>query len=369
MTRGQESPSHKAMFEAFELRLRTCFPGSKITLGKKIQPVGLKPDIYVEHPDGRRWAFEMIYRNAHARHLLENHERYDSAGIRDFWILWDTLAPAVSRPPADQGVLTDYLHTRKRAKNTKLLQAVAQIHHEHCGVWPTPVYAFSFQEFGSMIENPHPIMQAISTGVTAYLIEEIAQTAKTLYYSTEYVPIVELGFDNDGFIDITIPDAETDELQINMLRKLGLVETSEHFPHKMLENLSQMMFKMPTKAQEKEFVELQGKILVESASPQDILELQEFVASGGVEKLRELMSSIAPSISASASMQNAEGLQAITQIVLGLQQALDQVGAPDSVRKMFLGPLNPGLLNGVTEVLTWQETSEAAQNLQKKVSE
>ena len=75
--------------------------------------MGLKPDIYVEHPDGRLWAFEMIYRNAHAQHTLENHERYGDAGVRNFWILWDTLAPAVTRPHSDQGVLTDYLRTRK----------------------------------------------------------------------------------------------------------------------------------------------------------------------------------------------------------------------------------------------------------------
>jgi len=89
MARGQESDAHRVMLEALEIRLRKLFPGSEVTLGKKIQSIGLKPDIYIEHPDGRKWAYEMIFGNKSAEHTLDNHKRYKNAGTHDFWILWD----------------------------------------------------------------------------------------------------------------------------------------------------------------------------------------------------------------------------------------------------------------------------------------
>jgi hypothetical protein len=49
MARAQESDAHRVMLEAFEIRLRKLFPESRVTLGKRIQSVGLKSDIYIEH--------------------------------------------------------------------------------------------------------------------------------------------------------------------------------------------------------------------------------------------------------------------------------------------------------------------------------
>ncbi len=76
MARGQESDAHRVMLEAFQIRLSKFFPESRVTLGKRIQSVGLKPDIFIEHPDRRKWAYEMIYGNKSAKHTLDNHRLY-----------------------------------------------------------------------------------------------------------------------------------------------------------------------------------------------------------------------------------------------------------------------------------------------------
>jgi hypothetical protein len=62
------------MLEAFQIRLSKLFPESRVTLGKRIQSVGLKPDIFIEHPDGHKWAYEMIYGNKSAEKV-----------VRPFW--------------------------------------------------------------------------------------------------------------------------------------------------------------------------------------------------------------------------------------------------------------------------------------------
>lgn len=96
------------MAEAFVKRLHQLYPEPPAVYreGRRVKPVGLKPDVYLQHPDGRQWAFEMVHGNRHPDHLLKNHERYVQAGIRDIWILWDDLSPKSGPPsPKDQGVM------------------------------------------------------------------------------------------------------------------------------------------------------------------------------------------------------------------------------------------------------------------------
>lgn len=54
MRRGQESDPHRFMAEAFAFQLKKQYPGCEIRLGEQIKPVDLKPDVYIEHPDGRK---------------------------------------------------------------------------------------------------------------------------------------------------------------------------------------------------------------------------------------------------------------------------------------------------------------------------
>jgi hypothetical protein len=72
MARGQESDAHRVMLEAFEIRLRKLFPESRVTLSKRIQSVGLKSDIYIEHPEGHKCACEMIYGNKSAEQVNQS---------------------------------------------------------------------------------------------------------------------------------------------------------------------------------------------------------------------------------------------------------------------------------------------------------
>ena len=116
---AKEGSSHKTMVDAFSKRLRDLYPepAHKYSdlFGSVVKPVSLKPDVYIKHPDGREWAFEMVHHNRHVDHLLKNHQRYVKAGIYDTWILWDDLRPKTGYEPSpDQGLLLPFVDVSTR---------------------------------------------------------------------------------------------------------------------------------------------------------------------------------------------------------------------------------------------------------------
>ena len=107
LMRIPESDPHKAAIEAIGRRLRQLYPPSRVRIreNKQLGRMELRPDIYVEHGDGRHWAYEIVHGNT--RDLKEKHDVYAGEGIRDIWIVSDLLIPKSRRQPAslDQGVM------------------------------------------------------------------------------------------------------------------------------------------------------------------------------------------------------------------------------------------------------------------------
>lgn len=362
MARGKESDAHHIMFEALEFRLRKLFPESKVTLGKKIQPVGLKPDIYIEHPDGRKWVYEVVYGNGNAQHILDNHQRFRAAGIHDFWILWDTLGPRTEPLPTDQGVLEQLVVAKKRTKATRLLQALATIHAEYTTTGNTVLYAFALDGLNGLIEKPHRAMQVISTGITVYQIEKFAVSSKYLEYVSDYVTLMELDFDEDGYIKIS--DENTDEiLQESLLRSLGFEDQARNFPLKFLNNLNQMLLNLPANVPENVTKVYAEKILMD-ATPEETLELQEFISSGGAAKLGTLIRPPALPADASASLESSEGIQAVAEFLDNFRQAMEDADIPVLLRKTLMLALDPPKWTEIADVMRWRENSEAVQRIQ-----
>lgn len=362
MTRGQESDPHRIMLEAFELRLRKQFPDSTISLGKKVKPVGLKPDVYIEHPDGRKWVYEMVYRNGHAQHILDNHQRYKQAGIRDFWILWDTLAPATDPPPKHQGIFSEFTSTLKQAKATNMLSAIASIHAEHLRSKKTLLYAFALNELDKYVDKPHLVMQIISTGVSVYYIEQFDPEGEFFQYSSDYVPLMELGFGIDGTIALE-KLSQNDELDLELLKAIGMDEQAEHFPAQMLQSLNQSIFSTSESSQSALLTVYAQKIWQE-ATPEEIREAEEFAKAGGGSKLKFLITPKEPLAGPAASLENPEGLIAIAKYLSDLQKSIEQAEIPVLVKKLLLISLKPDQWKELSEMASWRENSDAIKRLQ-----
>lgn len=94
MTQGSPDNQHELMVTGLARCLRQAFPRANFTFGTVVSDLGLKPDIFVSHPDGRRWAYEMVNKNAAADEIKSKHQKYLAAGVSAYWILWENLAPA-----------------------------------------------------------------------------------------------------------------------------------------------------------------------------------------------------------------------------------------------------------------------------------
>lgn len=131
MAKGSPDPQHELVITAISRCLRLVYPEIELTQGRLIPDLNLKPDIYVVHPDGRRWAYEVVNKNAGIAKIEENHQTYAQAGVRDYWILWEARGPD---KPLDDSILAQSMWITdeasegpKRYKLTDLQRALASL--------------------------------------------------------------------------------------------------------------------------------------------------------------------------------------------------------------------------------------------------
>ncbi len=223
----------------------------------------------------------------------------------------------------------------------------------------TALYAFSLDGLNGLIENPHRAMQAISTGITIYQVENIDIQRKYLEYTSDFVTLMELDFDKDGCVKIN--DESVDRiLQEALLKSLGVEEQAMSFPLAYLKSLNQILFNLPTKMPE-DVTKIYVERILKDATPEEVLELQQFITSGGAAKIAALNVPHPLSTSSTASLENAEGFEAVADFLNKFQNALEQAGFPTLLKKMLLEPLDPKRWTNIADVMQWQDNSEAVQ--------
>ncbi|MEH6988443.1 competence protein CoiA family protein [Cytobacillus firmus] len=71
--------------------LSSLYPNSKVELEYKVKATNQRSDVMVLHPSGERWAFEFQCSVIPGLVWEERHQLYQSAGVKDFWILGSNL--------------------------------------------------------------------------------------------------------------------------------------------------------------------------------------------------------------------------------------------------------------------------------------
>lgn len=102
MAKGSPDSRHELMISGIARCLELACPGVRLSRGKVVEDISLKPDIFALLPDGRRWAYEAVYKNAHIDDIKAKQHKYNQAGVYDHWILWESLAP---EKPWDDGAI------------------------------------------------------------------------------------------------------------------------------------------------------------------------------------------------------------------------------------------------------------------------
>ena len=352
---AKPGPQHEAMKEAFAKRLRQLYPEPphEYSEGSVVKPVGLKPDVYVRHPDGWQWVFEMVHHNRHASHLLRNHERYARAGIHDVWILWDDLRPkARCRASADYGVMLGLLEGDRIYPLTKPQCAILEIQTGDVRY----IYAFAIDPLGAGRQVAETeLMQALAIGVDIYRF--VGWDGQERYPAThDYVPMFELEFAPDG--SLVAPDRESeDAMWGSLLSQLGLGIEHGVVPSEWVSQIEHMIASPESQ-------EALGRHWFESSlkelPPEELKQIVRFFQSAPAIQALPPDSHL-PEMDTRQAFQDANAMRELAGAAERIRQHIEMLDWPDPLKKLLLTLINQQQLTHVSEWMAWQDESEALQ--------
>lgn len=348
---AKQGAPHQTMVEAFARRLRQLYPEPPAIYseGKVVKPVGLKPDIYLRHSDGRQWAFEMVHGNRQAQHLLDNHRRYAEAGINDIWILWDELRPKAGPARSmDQGVISTALDTTTIYPLNGTHRAILEMQSGD------DRYLYAFTVDASAVASA--FMQTVAVGLYIYRLQGWNGES---HFSAErtFVSVIELQLQDDG--RPALPDDATEDEQFGELtRLLGLDVRAGFIPGEMLERVEQFV-QSP--------IELLGPLLpmlVEQAlsrlSPEEQRDLVDRWQSAVVqERLAEMPRVQFSNEDAARAFQDPAMMKIMAEKTQLAMQTLKDWGLSQPVLAVFEQLLPADEFAQVAELMQWQADSDA----------
>lgn len=195
MAKGSPDPQHQLISTALTCCLRQTCPQASITCGTLISDLGLKPDIFVAHPDGRRWAYEIINKNRAATKLIEKHQHYLEAGVSVYWVLWETLAP--EKPLDGEKIARQaYWYSEalaeepRRYKLNKLQRTLAELGEG----W---MYAFSvYKPLFDQVD--HWMLKLMMISLDTYCFSPDQLKSDRVISKSDFLPLPYLTFAEDG---------------------------------------------------------------------------------------------------------------------------------------------------------------------------
>lgn len=195
MARGSPANQHELMVTGLVRCLQQAYPTAEFSFGTVISGLGLKPDIFVSHPDGRRWAYEIIHKNADVARIQAKQQQYEHSGVSIYWILWETLAPGKpldSEKVATQSIwVTDqFVEQPRRYRLTKLQRTLAQLGAGN-------LYVFSlYKPLLDQVE--HWLLKLIMIGLDIYYFAPEQLEKDWVQGDWEMAPLPYLTFNEQG---------------------------------------------------------------------------------------------------------------------------------------------------------------------------
>jgi hypothetical protein len=349
---------HEAMVETFAKRLQILYPNVVLQFGKVVKTVGLKPDIYVELSDGRKWAYEMVHGNHSAEKIIANHKRYQKAGIQDIWILWDSLRPKDGhKKPIDQGFFAYRIPTSNRYSLTKLHKAILSLQAEA----EKYLYSFTVDPIGVGQETVQSgILKAMMISVDIYRFKNWEINENNAPADTYFVPVSSLEFGETG--KFLIPKVENLEDSPEFDLELLGFDSSFMIVRSAIERFEQLL---STPEGLKQITDVGLLKMMPILTQEELLEIQEFAQSEEAKKIQPF----------SGKLSKEEGFQAIhdpkkmmmlAEDTENLLQYLEAAEIPKGIKKLVLAILGNGQdLKTISQLMELQSNSENFQNLKR----
>ncbi len=351
---GQESSEHATMVEAFGKRLRQLYPEPPTVYseGKKLLSPPLKPDVYIRHPDGRQWVFEMVYGNQQASLLAEHHQAYARENIQDVWILWETLEPKKRRKrkktSLKQGIMPSLIQERAIYRLNAPQRAILEMQTGNVRY----LYAFTINAVGPGQELvTEPTVQTMMVGICAYEFEEWSGQDR---YPAEdyYIPVPQLEFHKDG--SLVVPKVP-ENLQ-KMASVLGFgADSPVIIPAQLIDQLN----RLPALAEEKAepLLALFLTPFFSNLTKETLQELTDFFQSGRAAQIQQELKSSEP-VDVFQAVQSPEETRKLLEEIEQKRELLANADIPEPLKSFFLSMLNTRMIEHMAEWNRWQQESQ-----------
>lgn len=315
---------HEVMTDFFGNHIQSLFPDCVISYGKVLKPVGLKPDIFVTMPDGRKWVFEMVHENRNPAKIQSNHIRYQQAGIQDTWILWDDLCPKSKRRVSpSQGIFTEAFNDPPIYRLTKPQETLLNL-------WPNnPKYLYTFSIDPFQIASQMDLSKMLSAmmiGICVYQFDG-SKVGDRYAISTNYISLASLKFLEDG--KIVIP--EDDPILDKTIQALHFDPGNNLLPD-LLINLQNLI---STPDGLKLLTETYLKNWLLSLPQKEKDELMAFIQSGQAQNIQPFSGRI----SASEGFTSYDDLQKLTLLsedMKELESYVENLALPNGIKQILI---------------------------------
>lgn len=194
MTKGSPDSQHELVITGLGRCLRLAYPTAQLSFGTKVSDLNLKPDIFVDHLNGQRWAYEVVNKSRAINGIEAKHRKYIRFGVQAYWILWQTLGP---EKPLDD-TLTDQsmwiseeiVDTPRRYRLNELQSTLAHLGEGH-------LYVFSIHKpFLDLVEHWGLKLMMVGLDIYHFLPDQLDEGWAE--GSWDPVPLPYLVFDEQG---------------------------------------------------------------------------------------------------------------------------------------------------------------------------
>ena len=330
------------------MRLKQLFSDSEYcySFGKQLAN-GLKPDVFLRHPDGRQWAYEMVHGNSRPAHLNENHHRYQESGIQDIWILWDDLRPRIGVSLSmQQGVFMDLVpseYTIAESKLTAPQRCILSMQTQ--GVR----YLYTFSVTPLAPELNADLLNMLSIGINIYAFRALGQPG-AFNVTKSFIPMIELGFNADGFPQDQ-PNPAFEGIELNdLLQALGYETNQPLIPSAVMQQIIEMIV-IPDK--HPQLLMLYLRSYLQQAPPELLAELKSFRGANASQSLKPYNSFLDPEVSQQI-FKNPSALHALANEGEAAQSHITGQSIPPVLKQFLIDVLNHSAVRSSAEWMEWQ---------------
>ncbi len=351
-----EGDPHKAIVEAISRRIRQLYPPSRVRIreNKQVGRLSFRPDIYVEHTDGRKWAYEVVHSNS--RKLRKKPDAYVQAGISGIWILWQELGPKTHRASQpDQGIL---IHGGDNPLRCRLNRPERELLSLQTGD-ERFLYVFAIDPAYRGVELSE-FMKTLTIGFEIYTF--MGWSEQRVYPADfEFISLAQADFDEQGRPYGT---ERPDTLFDGLCKHIGLNLSSHFIPSEVMARVDRLA------TTPDELKKIAPLFLVYQMMTLPAAEQQEILAYFQSEKPKQLQSfqTAYTGREVAHAFQDGNTMQELAPETQRLKTYVEQTDAPDSLKRILLALVDPKQVEDMAELMKWQSGSKALRGARERVN-